>query len=260
MFIKVGFFDILDILLVAFVLYQVYRLIKGTSAMNIFAGIFTLYVLWFVVKALNMELISSILGQFIGVGVIALLIVFQQEIRKFLLLVGSRYNVNNVFTIDKLLKKPIVKDSIVDVLVDTCDYLSSTKTGALIVLEKNVGLSSYAQSGVSIKSEISSELLKNIFFKNSPLHDGAVIIASNKIVAARCILPVSDRVNIPGSMGLRHRAALGLSEVSDAHIIVVSEETGNITFFMHENFKVRISPDELGSFLKNNFTGFIFED
>ncbi len=220
LFIKFGIFDVLDILIVAFIFYQIYRLVKGTAAINIFAGIFIFYLAWLLVRAFNMELISSILGQFIGMGVIALLIVFQQEVRRFLLLIGSKYNLQNIFNLESLFAKP-------------------------------------AQTGVILRAKVTADLIENIFFKNTPLHDGAVIIAENKILAARCILPVSDKTDLPGSMGLRHRAALGLSAVSDALIVVVSEETGNITFVKDGSYKVRVSPEELRTFLHKDFKGFI---
>lgn len=257
LFIKLGFFDILDILLVAFIFYQVYRLVKGTAAINIFAGIFTFYLAWLLVRAFNMELISSILGQFIGMGVIALLIVFQQEVRRFLLLVGSRYNLQNIFNLEKFFAKPSIQENVSDAIVEACTNFSATKTGALIVFQQNTELYNYAQTGVIIKAKVTDELIENIFFKNTPLHDGAVIINENKILAARCILPVSDRRDIPGSMGLRHRAALGLSSVSDAYVVVVSEETGNITFFKDGSYKVRVHPEELKKFLSNDFSGFV---
>ena len=158
---------------------------------------------------------------------------------------------------ERLFTKTSIKDEVAAAIVQACDYFSKTKTGALIVLSQNSELYNYAQTGVLIRSIVSEELLENIFFKNSPLHDGAVIIADNKILAARCILPVSDNTNIPGSLGLRHRAAIGMSSVTDAHIIVVSEETGNISFVKDGHFKVRITPQELNSFLHNDFTGFV---
>ena len=254
---SLGFADILDILIVAFILYHLYRLIKGTVAINIFAGIFIFYVTWLLMKALNMELISSILGQFIGVGVIALLIVFQQEVRRFLLLLGTKYNLPNILNLERFFTKTSIKDEVAHAIVSACDYFSKTKTGALIVLSQNSELYNYAQTGVIIKSVVTEEMLENIFFKNTPLHDGAVIIADNKILAARCILPVTDRNNIPGSLGLRHRAAIGMSTATDAHIVVVSERTGNISFVKDGNFKVRITPEELDRFLHNDFTGFV---
>lgn len=256
-FIKFGFFDVLDILIVAFIFYQIYRLVKGTAAINIFAGIFIFYLAWLLVRAFNMELISSILGQFIGMGVIALLIVFQQEVRRFLLLIGSKYNLQNIFNLESFFSKPEIKEDVSDAIVEACDRFSKSFTGALIVFAQNTELFNYAQTGVILKAKVTDELIENIFFKNTPLHDGAVIIADNKILAARCILPVSDRLDIPGSMGLRHRAALGLSSVSDAMIVVVSEETGNITFFKDGNYKVRVTPEELKKFLSKDFTGFV---
>lgn len=257
LFIKLGIFDILDILIVALIFYQVYRLVKGTAAINIFAGIFTFYLAWLLVRAFNMELISSILGQFIGMGVIALLIVFQQEVRRFLLLIGSKYNLQNIFNLEGMFAKPGIKDDVSEMIVKACNVFSQTKTGALIVFSQNTELYNYAQTGVIMKAKVTEDLVENIFFKNTPLHDGAVIIADNKILAARCILPVSDRRDIPGSMGLRHRAALGLSAVSDAYVVVVSEETGNITFVKDGSYKVKVSSEELKKFLSNDFSDFV---
>ena len=257
LFIKFGIFDVLDILIVAFIFYQIYRLVKGTAAINIFAGIFIFYLAWLLVRAFNMELISSILGQFIGMGVIALLIVFQQEVRRFLLLIGSKYNLQNIFNLESLFAKPAIKEDVSEAIVQSCEYFSMTKTGALIVFAQNTELFNYAQTGVILRAKVTADLIENIFFKNTPLHDGAVIIAENKILAARCILPVSDKTDLPGSMGLRHRAAWGLSAVSDSLIVGVSEETGNITFVKDGSYKVRVSPEELRTFLHKDFKGFI---
>ena len=257
LFIKLGVFDILDILIVAFIFYQIYRLVKGTTAINIFAGIFICYLAYLLVWAFNMELISSILDKFISVGVIALLIVFQPEVRRFLLLLGSRYNLQNIFNLEKFFDKPGIQEEVSEAIVVACTNFSATKTGALIVFQQNTELSNYAQTGVLLKAKVTDELVENIFFKNTPLHDGALIINDNKLLAARCILPVSDRRDIPGSMGLRHRAALGLSSVSDAYVVVVSEETGNITFFKDGNYKVKVSPEQLKKFLCGDFSGFV---
>lgn len=259
LFISLTVWDILDILLVAFLLYQVYKLIKGTIAINIFAGVFTFYLTYSVVKALNLELLTSILGPFMGLGLIALIIVFAPEVRRFLLLIGTKYNVNKSFKIESLFnyRKVSINDDAISSLADACEKMAATKTGALIVLAKGSELYNYASSGEILKARISSELIQNIFFKNSPLHDGAMIISGNKILAARCILPVSDNLNLPGSMGLRHRAAIGMSQHSDAHIVVVSEETGNISYVMDGHIKVRISIDELQRFLNEDYSGFI---
>ncbi|WP_304871398.1 diadenylate cyclase CdaA [Paramuribaculum intestinale] len=257
LFITIGVFDVLDILIVAFILLQVYRLVKGTAAVNILAGIFTIYLAWLLMKAFDMRLISSILGQFMGVGVIALLIVFQQELRRFLLLLGSRYNLQNIFNVNKIFSKPTISEEVAEEVAKACVNFSATKTGALMVFQLNTELYSYVQTGVALRARVTSELLENIFWKNTPLHDGAVIVQNDRISAARCIMPVSDRRDIPGSMGLRHRAALGISGLSDAYVVVVSEETGNITFFKDGLYKVRVAPDELKRFLCGDFTTFV---
>ncbi len=258
-FITLSFFDVLDILLVAFLLYQVYLLIRGTVAINIFVGLFLFYLMWLFVKAINMELLSTILGQFIGVGVIALIIVFQQEVRKFLLHLGSRYNFSQKFSFDKWFfvdeKKTDNED--VDAIIEACVSMAKSKTGALIVITKRTDLYSFAETGQIIKARVSSSLLESIFYKNSPLHDGALILDNNSILAARCILPVSDNTNIPGSLGLRHRSAIGISQMTDAHVITVSEETGNISYVMGGKIKVRISPDELRRFLNGDYSSFV---
>jgi uncharacterized protein (TIGR00159 family) len=258
-FIKLGLFDLIDILLVAFLLYQVYLLIRGTVAINIFVGLFLFYLAWLLVRALNMELLSNILGQFMGVGVIALIIVFQQEIRKFLLLLGSKYSLNQRFKIEKWFsfEDTGMRDKEVNEIITACEEMAKTKTGALIVLAKNTDLQTYATTGQLIKARVSSALLESIFFKNAPLHDGAVIINNNRILAARCILPVTENRNIPGSLGLRHRAAIGMSQATDAHIITVSEETGNISYIMGGRIKVRIASEELKRFLQGDYSTFV---
>ncbi|PKQ64323.1 TIGR00159 family protein [Labilibaculum filiforme] len=258
-FITLGLFDILDILLVAFLLYQVYMLIKGTVAINIFVGLSLFYLMWLLVRALNMELLSSILGQFIGVGVIALIIVFQQEIRRFLLLLGTRYNMSQKFNLNNwfALDERGIPDIEIRSIVSACEHMAKTKTGALIVVAKNTDLQTYADTGQILKARVSKNLIETIFFKNSPLHDGALIWANNRILAARCILPVTDDTNIPGSLGLRHRAAIGMTQATDSHVITVSEETGNISYVMGGNIKVRITPNELRTFLEGDFSSFI---
>jgi uncharacterized protein (TIGR00159 family) len=258
-FITLGFFDIIDILLVAFLLYQVYMLIKGTVAINIFVGLSLFYLMWLLVLALNMQLLSSILGKFIGVGVIALIIVFQQEIRRFLLLLGSKYDVSQRFNLNKLfsLDDSGVREKEIVSIVGACEHMAKTKTGALIVIGKNTDLQSYAETGQILRARVSKSLLETVFFKNSPLHDGAVIFVNNRLLAARCILPVTDNTNIPGSLGLRHRAAIGMSQATDSHVIVVSEETGNISYVMGGKIKVRITAADLRKFLEGDFSGFI---
>lgn len=229
-FIHFNLSDVLDIVAVAFLLYQVYKIIRGTTAINIFTGILLLYLLWFIVRALNMQLLSTILGQILGVGIIALIIVFQQEIRRFLLHLGSRFNNHRYAWLQRFFKQRTrtrIKLDI-DSITRACRQMSECKTGALIVIERFSPLEPYAETGDIIDARISSRLLQNLFFKNAPLHDGAVIISRNKIHAARCTLPISEQVYIPAQYGMRHRAAVGLTEQTDAIVVVVSEETGNI--------------------------------
>ena len=230
-FIKIHFLDLIDILLVALLIYQLYRLVRKTNAMSIFAGILMIYLLWIVVRVLNMELLSMILGQIIGVGMIALIILFQPEIRKFLFLLGERYGRRNKFLRKLFFPNAAVgKGEWTEEVIAACVHMAKTLTGALIVIRRNSEIDEYTEQGVILNAEISGELLENIFFKNSPLHDGAVVIENERIRAARCILPVSERTNIPSYYGTRHRAALGMSETTDAVILVVSEERGQISF------------------------------
>ena len=255
-FISIRFLDILDILLVAFLLYQIYNLIRGTTAMNIFIGIFTLYLLWLLVKALNMDLLSSILGQVIGVGVIALLIVFQQEIRRFLLVISTRYITNRRFNFEKFFDFGEKSGSEVEIdsIVNACSNMSAFKTGALIVISIRSDLMSFIRTGDKINADTSSRLLESIFFKNSPLHDGAVIIKDSKIAAARCILPATERLDLPPQFGMRHRAALGIAEKTDAVVIIVSEETGAISYAKHESIERNIGPNRLRQILQREFS------
>jgi diadenylate cyclase len=251
-FITIRFLDIIDIFLVALLLYQVYRLIKGTVAINIFFGIFALYLFWLVVKALNMELLGSILGQVIGVGVIALIIVFQQEIRKFLLIIGTRYVSKNSFSLESLIHISAKTDSkvTIDPVVFACRNMSKTKTGALIVIARKSELTTIAEGGNILDANVSSHLIESIFFKNNPLHDGALIIIGNKIHAARCVLPISENIYLPSKFGIRHRAALGTTEKTDALVVVVSEETGEISLANSGEIKTNLKPEELKEILE----------
>lgn len=255
LFISLRFFDILDILLVAFLLYQLYMLIKGTVALNIFVGIFVIYLFWTVVKAMNMTLLSTILGSFMGVGAIAVIIVFQQELRRFLLLLGTNDFFNKYFSFQKYFSKDIVSTSTNTLreITNACANMSKTKTGVLIVFTTRSELSQYIQSGDIINGAVSHRLLEALFFKNSPMHDGAVIILGNTIKAARCVLPIDDDLILPASLGLRHRAAISMSNETDAVIITVSEETGAISYAKSGNLKRDVSQKSLYSFLKKEF-------
>ncbi len=254
-FITIRILDIVDILLVAFLLYQMYNLIKGTTAINIFIGIFLVYLLWLIVRALNMQLLGTILGQVIGIGVIALIIIFQQEIRRFLLLVGSRYGKNKRFSIEKFFSfgDDEVKTVNIDAIVAACASMSEQKMGALIVILNESDLLSIIKTGDIINADTSSRLLESLFFKNSPLHDGAVIIKANKIAAARCVLPSTDQIDLPPQFGMRHRAALGISEKTDVSVVIVSEETGSISYSRHGEIEYNISPNHLQQLLEADF-------
>lgn len=250
--------DIIDIVLVAIILYQLYRLIRGTAALSIFLGIFFVYLFWLIVKAFNMELISSILGQVIGVGVIALIIVFQQEIRRFLLIIGSRYLGGGRFSFEKLFGGSTVistvKQRSIEQIVRSVEEMAETKTGALIVIARKSTLELYSEGGEVINSRVSADLLISIFSKGSPLHDGAVLIESGRIYAARCPLPVIDNPNLPPRFGMRHRAAMGITELTDALVIVVSEERGKISVADNAEINENIKPKELRELLsKENF-------
>ncbi|MGB0274041.1 MAG: diadenylate cyclase CdaA [Flavobacteriaceae bacterium] len=237
-FLDFNLLDVLDIVLVALLLYYAYRLVRGTAAINIFVGIVILYLIWKVTDALNMELLSNILGGFMSVGVFALIVVFQQEIRKLLLMLGSsnlanKKVLNRYFKIFSVNQNTFEPELNIDVLVQSCSSLKKQKLGALLVLERNSSLDFLKPSGVAVNMEISVPVIESIFHKNAPLHDGAAIIENNTITATRVVLPVSENKSIPKRFGLRHRAALGITEKTDAVVLVVSEETGTISYFKH---------------------------
>jgi uncharacterized protein (TIGR00159 family) len=256
-FLSIRWLDVIDIVLVAILIYQLYKLIKGTVAIRIFLGILAIYLFWKLVSAMQMELLSEILGQFIGVGVLALIIVFQQEIRRFLLLVGSQSPLGGPGFIRKILNwsKNDVEDEELNInaLVRACFNMSRNKTGALIVITKDSELKYHASTGDEIDAKLSANLLESIFFKNSPLHDGGAIIFQNRIAAARCILPVTDNPDLPSKYGLRHRAALGITENSTAVSIIISEETGEISFSRRGQLHANLSTDDLRSRLSEEF-------
>lgn len=245
-----GIKDIIDILLVAVLLYQVYRLMRNTGAINIFLGVMVIVILWFlIVKVLKLGLTGAILNQVISVGAIALVVLFQSEIRRFLLKLGTRSNWKFYKYIAKIVKGNAQKEQQlafpVMKLVLACRNMSRTKTGALIVIERDNSLKEYVDSGEQIHADINTRLIENIFFKNSPLHDGAMIIVGGQIVAAGAILPVSKNPNIPRHLGLRHRAAMGVSEKSDALVIIVSEETGTISMAVDGAYRLNLTAEDL---------------
>lgn len=241
-FVDFTFLNVLDILLVAVFLYYVYKLLKGTSAINIFIGIFIIFVVYRITIFLNLKMFSSLLGALLSVGVVGLMIVFQQEIRKFLLMVGSaNFKTKRNFVKQlKFLKSEIQTDTDVESIVSACFKMAKDKTGALIVLERTSNLDFVMQTGDRMKAEVSIPLIESIFYKNSPLHDGAIIIKDNYIKATRIVLPISTKL-MPKRFGLRHKAAIGITEKTDALCLVVSEETGKVSyvvdgeFIMYEN-------------------------
>jgi diadenylate cyclase len=255
LFIHIRLLDIIDIFLVALLLYQLYMLVRGTVALNIIIVIAIIYLFWWVVKALQMQLLSLIIGQVIGVGVIALIIVFQQEIRRFLIYMGSRYVDGNMISLDRIFKMRFESKARIPVksVLKAVMQMSQTKTGALIVIRRKSNLNMYTDSAEVLKSNMSSRLITSIFNKTGPLHDGAIVIDRDQVVAARVILPVTDKPNLPPEYGLRHRAALGISEVTDSLVIVVSEETGHISFAENGILRKNIGINVLSQKLEEEF-------
>ena len=242
-FIPFTFVDFIDILLVASIMYWIYRMTKGTNAPYILSGIIAIYLLWVVVRALNMELLSTILGQLISVGAIALIIVFQPELRRFLQAIGMRQKHFNFITRIFSTEEGKVQTDVAPI-VTACREMAATKTGALIVIGLQSDLTLIAEGGIAVDAKVSTPLLKNIFFKNAPLHDGAVLIKNDRVLAAKCILPVTQS-EVPKDYGTRHRAAIGMSEISDAIIVVVSEETGGISIAHAGELRRDIAPEKL---------------
>lgn len=246
LFISIRLIDIIDILLVAGLLFALYKMLKGTVAINIFLGIVALFLIWQVVNALQMELLSEILGAFISVGLVALIIIFQPEIRQFLLAVGTpsflkKYDKRFSFVTDYFKQH---FDFDLDAVVTACQRMSEQRLGALIVVTRQNELDQYVRTGQLVNASISHTLIENIFFKNSPLHDGAMIITNNSIKAAACIMPITKK-NIKRTAGLRHRAAVGITEISDAIAIVISEETGHISYSLKGEIEYSIKPEKL---------------
>ncbi len=255
-FLEVSLVDILDIALVSFLLFQVYNLMRGSVAVRIFIGFLSLYLIYLVVRAAEMELLSAILGQFMGVGVLASIILFQQEIRKFLLLLGktTSFNSENGFLSNLPWKKKKAGEELnITPLIEASKSLGGTNTGALIVLSKGSELKFYSESGDLIDAIVSKRLLMAIFNKTSPLHDGAVIIHKGRITAARCVLPVTEK-DVPAQFGLRHRAAIGMSETTDTIILIVSEETGQLSVARNGTIYHNLSNQEIRSKINDYLT------
>ena len=246
-----GIKDIIDIVLVALILYYLYRLMKESRSLNVFIGIMVFVLVWlFVSQVLEMRLLGSILDKLVSVGVIGLIVLFQEEIRKFLYSLGAHHRVRALARMFSSGKKDDKEDKeTIMPIVMACMDMARNKVGVLIVVERAIKLDDIVDTGDIIDANINQRLIENIFFKNSPLHDGAMVIADKRIKAAGCILPVSHSHNIPKELGLRHRAALGISQDSDAIAIVCSEETGRISVAIKGDFRLRLSAEELEGLL-----------
>lgn len=246
MFIEFGIKDFIDILLVAFLLYHLYKLMKETGSLNIFIGVLVFLAIGVLVSGvLEMRLLGSILGMLQSVGIIAIIVLFQEEIRRFLFSLGGHHRAGGLWKLLRGGKNEKIEHSEIMPVVMACLNMSKQKVGALIVFERDVPLGEVIRSGDVIHADINQRLIENIFFKNSPLHDGAMIISEKRIMAAGCILPVSHDLDIPKHLGLRHRAALGISQASDALVVIVSEETGGISIAKNGRFRLRLSAEDL---------------
>lgn len=255
-FLEVSVVNIIDITLVSMLLYQVYKLLRGSVAIRIFLGFLSIYLVYLMVSALRMELLSVILGQFMGVGVIAALIIFAPEIRKFLLLIGRSSFLSNENILQELLfwRKRDSNAFNINPIIEASKSLSGTNTGALMVISRNTELKFYAESGDILEAQISKRLLVSIFNKYSPLHDGAVIIYNGKVKAARCILPVTER-EVPAQFGLRHRAGIGMSEATDSLVLIISEETGQVSLAKNGKILHNLSFQELRELINEYLIG-----
>lgn len=245
-----GMKDVIDILLVALLLHYIYHLMRNSGSLNIFYGILVFFGLWIVVSEMfQMRLLGSIFDKLIGVGALALIILFQDDIRRFFITIGTHRKLGFLTKLLKFKERNVHSDPVVMPIVRACMDMSRTKTGALIVVERKMSLVDIINSGEVIDAKINQSLIENIFFKNSPLHDGAMIISQRRIVAAGCVLPVSHNISIPKDLGLRHRAALGITEQSDAISVIVSEETGDISVAQRGVYDLRLQADKLEEYL-----------
>ncbi len=256
-FLKIQVWDVLDWLIVAYLLYLVYKLLRGTIAFNIFLGAIMLYLLWRIVDMLNMTLLSLILGKIIGVGVLLLIIIFQPEVRRFLLYIGNTTLRGRSKFLNKIMSKNFVDDNApqhyIQSLATAISNFSKNKTGALIVLSNELDAHEWTKSGEILQARLSTSLLESIFFKNSPLHDGAVIIHHNRILAAGCVLPLSESRNLPRTYGIRHRAGLGVSETGSFIALIVSEETGQVSYAKDGRIVFDINHNQLIELLKSYY-------
>lgn len=256
-FLNLRVLDIVDILFVAMIIYYIYNLIRGTIALNILLGLIIIYAVFRIVKQAEMRLLTELLGGFVSVGFIALIVVFQQEIRRFLLLIGRNASLqkNKAWWSFLFGRKDIVKNNSVRIkpIIDACKSMQKSRTGALIVFAKYYDEQFFQNSGEIIEAKISKRLLESIFQKSSPLHDGAVIISENRIKCASSILPLTENDKLPPQFGLRHRAGIGITETSDAVAVIVSEETGEISYAKQGRVKMKVGFAELEKLLNKDF-------
>ncbi|MEO1515064.1 MAG: diadenylate cyclase CdaA [Bacteroidota bacterium] len=253
-FLPIRIWDILDILIVGYLIYQFYKLLHGSIAFNIFVGVISLFALWWLVGVLQMDLLSSLLNQIVSVGVLMLLIVFQPEVRRFLLILGNntlRQRSNFIRRlIDRNLPKQEVQQTHLEAIRKAILRMSKKKTGALIVFAKSRNLDFVNNSGIKLDAQISQQLLESIFNRYSPLHDGAVVIEGGKIVTASSVLPLSSNTDLPDNTGLRHRAGLGATEHSNVGVVIISEENGRIAFANNGKLQLRLTEEQLQEKLK----------
>ena len=261
---KLGFFefrfwDLVDILLVAILFFQLYKVLRGSLAFNIFIGILIAYLVSNIVQGLEMKMLSGILSQFVNAGIILLVVIFQPEIRRFLFYLGRGSGIGKGRFFERLFQRGIQTQSELDLVKDeivrAVNNMAAVKTGALIVFTDSGEKQFFANSGVSINAEISSKLIESLFDKNAPLHDGAVVIADYKILAAGCVLPVSENPDLPSRVGMRHRAAVGITEKIDATVVIVSEETGKVSFARRGNLRTNISQKALTGIIEKGLMG-----
>ena len=250
--ISFGIKDVIDILIIAVMLFYVYKMMKSSGTLSLFYGVLIFFVLWVLASEIfDMRLTGSILDKFMGIGLIVLVVIFQDQIKRFLIDIGSHGRMKYFRKLFRHEEGEEIRRKDITAVVYSCMSMSKTKTGALIVMQRKLPLTAYEDTGDIIDADVNVRLIENIFFKNSPLHDGAMIIADNKIKSVGCILPVSHDMNIPKELGLRHRAALGMSQATDAVCIIVSEETGNISVAIDGEFKIKLSAQDLDHTLSN---------
>ena len=255
MFLTFGVKDAIDIFLVAFLMYQIYKLMRSSGTLAVFSGIVSIIIVWLIVyEVLEMRLIGGILDKFISVGFIVLVILFQDDIRRFLVALGSNRGWRFLFSFFKKKNSSSDEQKYISSVTLACMNLTKRKNGALIVIKREMDLSTYIQTGEKFRAEVNARLIENIFFKNSPLHDGAIIIQDNEIKAAECILPIAHHAVIPKEMGLRHRSGLGMSIETDALVIIVSEERGSITVAHNGKLSIDISAEDLQQILSGDKT------